>query len=78
MDTGVFNLFAGYTRCLQRDDESGDALYSFASCSHGRSAIIGEDAVGDPFLCSIDNVDISIPLCRGSYSGNIRSSCSCD
>ena len=76
MDARVFNLLASYSRGLERDYQSGDALGSLASCSHGGSTVVCENAVRDPFLRSIDNIDISVSLRRGSDSSDVRSSCS--
>lgn len=76
MDAGVFNLLASYSRGLQRDYQGGDALGSLPSCSDGSSTIVCENAVRDPFLRSIDNINISISLRRGSDSSDVRSSCS--
>ena len=75
MDSGVFDLLACHAGSLEWDDQGGDALSSFASCSHGCSAIIREDTVGDPFLGSVDDIDISASLGRGGDSGDVRPSC---
>jgi hypothetical protein len=50
-------------------------MSAFSPSPHGRSAKVREDAIRDPFLCSIDNVNIAPPLGSSSDCSNIGASC---
>lgn len=48
-------------------------MSAFFSGPHSRSAKVCEDAVRDPFLRSIDNVNVAFPLSSGGNSSDIGS-----
>lgn len=48
-------------------------MSTFLSGPHSRSAKVCEDAVRDPFLRSVDNVNVAFPLGSGDNSSDIGS-----
>lgn len=74
MNTGVLNLATSHTRYLHRDNQRRDTSCSCTASSHGRSAIISKDTVGNPLLGSVDNVHVALALGGGSQASNIGAS----
>lgn len=50
-------------------------MSSFSARPNSSSAEVCEDAVRNPFLRSINNVNVALPLGSGGNASNVRSSC---
>ena len=74
----VHHLLASHAMCLQWDDQGRHSPLSWAACSYGGRAIVGENGIGDPLLGAIDDVPITFALCGSCDSSYIGSSCGCN
>src|ERR1700742_4048602 len=74
IDPGIFDLGAFHAGCFERYDQCGNSWSTGPSSSYGGGAIVGEDGVGNPLLCTIDDVDVSASLGCCCYSCHVRSS----
>lgn len=73
MDARVEHPPSGDSLCGQGDDEKGYTAMTWSAGPDGRSAVVRPDPVGDPFLCSVDDVVAANLLCHGLDAGDIRS-----
>lgn len=71
----VLELPTRHARHLEWDDERRHALPSLASRSHRSRAVVGKDAVGDPFLGTVDNIPVALALGRRGDPSNVGSRC---
>lgn len=71
VDTGVVHTARGDTWRFEGNDEEGDTGGSSTTSTDGGSAIVGPDAVSDPFLRSVYNVVITFADGSGFDACNV-------
>ncbi|KAH8621955.1 putative Acyl-CoA dehydrogenase conserved site [Alternaria alternata] len=64
-NTRIVHLLAQNTLRLQRYNESCDTLCSWSSRSYCCHAVVGKDAVCDPFLGPVDYIMVAATLSSG-------------
>lgn len=75
IDARVVHPLASNSRSFQRNHKQADSTFARSSSPDSSRAVIGPDAVGDPFLRSIHNVVIPLSRHSGLDICNIRPSC---
>lgn len=61
----------GDTFFIKRNYEKTDSMASWSTRSHSSSAKVGPYSVGNPFLCTVDNIMAALSLCSCADVGNI-------
>lgn len=67
------HTLASHAFLLERNNQDADPLSSRTPSTHGSSAVIGPDAIGNPFFGTINDVVVSFSLRRGGDACDIRS-----
>lgn len=57
------------------DDQDGDASGAGPACAHSSGDVVCPDTVGDPFLGTVDDVDVAMADSRGFDIGNVGAGC---
>lgn len=74
LNTRILNLSTSHTWRLHGNNQGRNTPNPLSSRPNSRSAVIGKDAIGNPLLRPIHNINISFALSRRCNSRNIRSS----